>query len=106
MQKTLCMCITIIIIIITISIVSLTILTNYIIFPIQGIKLQQVFSDVDFIRDGYECALRAVQRVSPSFKPQQRPTPVHYACNLVSSLNNDMFSNQVNLFIYYYFFFM
>ncbi|ROT79014.1 DNA-directed RNA polymerase, mitochondrial [Penaeus vannamei] len=61
----------------------------------EGIKLQQVFSDVDFIRDGYECALRAVQRVSPSFKPQQRPTPVHYACNLVSSLNNDMFSNQV-----------
>lgn len=88
----------VIIIFITISSISQNILTNYIIFPTQGIKLQQVFSDVDFIHDGYECALRAVRRAFPSFTPQQRQTPVHYACNLVSSLNDDMFSNEVKSF--------
>ncbi|XP_071545761.1 DNA-directed RNA polymerase, mitochondrial [Panulirus ornatus] len=62
----------------------------------EGIDVQNLFSKVDFIRDGYECTLRAIRRVSPSFEPQQVIPPIGFSCNLVSQLNKTLHTTKVS----------
>ncbi|KAK8723017.1 hypothetical protein OTU49_012002 [Cherax quadricarinatus] len=60
-----------------------------------GIDINSLFNKVNFVRKGYENALRAVRRVLPSFEPQPETISFGYNCSLVDSLNNSLYSTQI-----------
>nr|XP_045605843.1 DNA-directed RNA polymerase, mitochondrial-like isoform X1 [Procambarus clarkii] len=60
-----------------------------------GIDIQALFEKVEFVRDGHESTLRAIQRVIPSFKPKQETFPAGFRCNLVNELNTSLYSTKV-----------
>ncbi|XP_042225272.1 DNA-directed RNA polymerase, mitochondrial-like [Homarus americanus] len=61
-----------------------------------GIDVQTLFTNVDFVSNGFECALKAVRRVLPSFELHQEMPPTVFSCNLVNKLNKSLHSTKVS----------
>ncbi|KAK7074998.1 hypothetical protein SK128_009855 [Halocaridina rubra] len=61
----------------------------------SNVDLHEVFMKVPYTLNSYDIALKAVRRIIRNFEPRQDSNDPTYNCNLVSELNDTIYSSRV-----------